>query len=524
MRAIVVFSAGFLFVQQAISASPLQIRCWQLQDYDMNHIKQLIDLASLYNINRIQLSHNIVMDAEEPLSKPQLAADINAICKWAHAKGIKVDMWTHELNGIPNELLKDGRVDIDNPELWNFVREKYARLFRLCPNLDGLVLTMHETAQSVYDDARVSSSVPPHIRVAQLIDSLASVCASLGKDIFVRTFSYEPAQLQWIIEGIKACKSDVTVMSKCVPHDWQPYYPHNPAIGNVGGKKQVIEFDLGNEFTGLSRIPYINIDYVAERLHYGLSKGIVGAVFRVERLAWRSLGTPNWGVVDVCTRLLSNPSADSQALYKQWLARRYGKGAVEPLHSAFMRTPEIVNKTYFILGFWFTSHSQIPSYSYAKSSLRNRTTAKWDPTYKPIEQELLNPNRQTIEKIIKEKDIALNLAEASLSDVVHARPYLKSEDFESLFDAFERLRAAVVVWRAVTEVVFSIDVYNATKSDRNREFLAQAADRLEQLATENKEHLIEMASDYANPRRTTNVDNAMELVQLARRILNQGSE
>ena len=510
-----------LILAAALSAEagPLSIRCWQFQDYDMKHIKRLVDLAAAQSVNRVQLSHNIVMDVEEPLSKPQLVADINTICKWAHGKGIKVDIWTHELNGIPKDLQKDGKADIDDPKLWEFVKGKYDKLFKLCPEIDGLVLTMQETAMSIYNDENVTSSIPPEERVAKLIDDMGAVCAAFKKDFIVRTFSYEPEQLRCILGGLKACKSDVIVMTKCVPHDWQPYYPYNPAIGDVGGRRQIVEFDLGHEFTGLSTIPYINIDYVKRHLEYDINKGAVGAVFRVERLAWRSTDTPNWAVIDVCTRLLSDPSADPHRLYREWLADRYSRDAVEPLYSAFMRTQEIVDKGCFVLGFWITNHSLIPSYEYAQKSLRGRTTAKWDPSTKPIEQELFHPTRDTIRKIDAEKDAALKLADASIADIERAKGFLKPDDYSELIDLFQRERAMVVVWKATMDVIFGIDVYKSTKSESDERFLSDAADRLEKLVAENRTHLVNMAADYATPKRSTNVDRAVEVVELARRSL-----
>ncbi len=501
----------------AFGAKPLQMRVWQFQDYNMDHIKRLIDMAAVRNVNRIQLSHNIVMDVEEPLGSPQLVKDINTICGWAHAKQIKVDVWTHELNGIPKELMKDGRVDLDDPKTWDFVAGKYDRFFRLCPDVDGLVLTMQETAQSIYHENKVASSITPEKRVAKLIDDMGAVCKRFGKEFFVRTFSYEPQELKYILGGLAECKSDVVVMSKCVPHDWQPYYPYNPAIGNVGGKRQVVEFDLGHEFTGLSTIPYINIDYMKRHLDYDISKGAIGAVFRVERLKWRAVDTPNQAVIDVSTKLLSDPSADPHELYRQWLSERYPKDAVPHLYSAFMRTPEVLEKGLFVLGFWVTNHSKLPSYDYAKKSLTGRTTAKWDPSTKPTEQELFHPTADTIGKLDAEKDDALRLVDASIADIEKAKPYLKPVDYDYLIDLFRRERAMVVVWKAAMDVFFGIEVANSTKSEADRAYLAQAADRLEKLTDENRDFLIKMAADYSAPARKDNIDAARGLVELARK-------
>ena len=519
MRSIVLLLPLILLSCRARSADPLPARVWQLQDYNMGHIERMMDLAAGAKINRVQLSHNIVMNVEEPLGNPKLVKDINTICDWAHAKDIKVDMWTHELSGIPKDLQKDGKADLDNPKLWEFVRGKYDKLFALCPNLDGLVLTMQETAMSIYHEKSVSSAKPPEKRVAELIDNLASICRPRGKNLFVRTFSYEPEELRYIQEGLKLSKSDIFVMTKCVPHDWQPYYPYNPAIGDVGGKPQVVEFDLGHEFTGLSTVPYINIDYLKNRLDYAIRKNAIGAVIRVERLKWHAMDTPNQADIYIFTRMLLDPTADPHKLYKEWLAKRYGEKAVPHLYSAFMRTQEIVDKTLFTLGFWITNHSLLPSYEYADGSLHKRTTAKWDQSYEKTEQELFNPTPATIAKIDAEKDAALTLVSKSIRDIEKAKPFLEPEDYVDLSDLFQREKAMVIVWKAATDVIFGIDVYKSTKSESDRKFLESAASRLTKVTKENETHLIKLASDYTDPNRTRNVDAARGLVEAANRIV-----
>lgn len=509
-----------LLTASALQAKPLPIRVWQFQDYNMEHIHRLIDMAAAAHINRIQLSHDIVMRAEQPLGKPQLAADINTICAWAHEKGIRVDMWTHELYGVPKELQQDGKADIDDPKLWEFVRGKYDRLFKLCPGLDGLVLTMHETAMSIYNDGKVASAIPPEKRVAKLIDNLDVVCKSYGKTLFVRTFSYEPNELRYIQQGLRECKSDIIVMSKCQPHDWQPYYPHNPAIGDVGDHRQIVEFDLGYEFLGLSTIPYIDLGYLKGRLDYGISKGIVGAVLRIEREKWRAVDTPNQANIDVFSKMLLSPTADPRKLLANWIADRYGEKAVPYLLPAFERTFETVNKSYFVLGFWATTnHSMISSYKSAMELLHWVTTAKWDASYKSVEQELFNPTSATLRKIDTEKDEALRLADLSLAEIERARTVLKPEDYAQLSDLFQRERAMALVWKPVAQVVYGIGAYKNSGSESDKRYLARATDSLARLTEQNKQHLINMASDYKNPSAMTNVSAALGLVDFARKAL-----
>jgi alpha-glucuronidase len=481
----------------------------------MPHIKRVIGLAAAQGVNRIQLSHNIVMDSEEILEKPQLVKDINEICKTAHAKGLKVDIWTHELNGVPKELQADGRANLEDPKLWEWMKEKYAKVFKLCPDVDGLVLTMHETAMSIYNDNRVASSIPPEKRVAKLVDNIAGVCKSFGKTLFVRTFSYSPNELQYISAGLRESKSDVIAMTKCQPHDWQPFYPHNPAIGNIGKHPQIMEFDLGYEFLGLSTIPYIDLDYLRYRLDYGLSKGIDGGVLRIERLRWRSTDTPNWADVEVFTKVLMDPQADQKELFRQWIASRYGSEAAPYVVSALNRTFDIVNKSYFVLGFWYTNHSIAPGFNYTNDRIGGWSNARWDPRKKTLEQALLNPTWATLKKIDADKDVAIGLARASVADIEKAKPYLSSRDYAELKDLMDRELAMAEVWKEHAHTCFAIRIAEMSGKPEDKAAAVESARNLEAVASRNMQHLVNMASDYGNKENKVNLGAVGAVVKRA---------
>ena len=516
-------SAFPLLVGLSLSAAtPLPYRVWELQDYNMEHIQRMIDLAAQRGANRIQLSHNIMMYAQQPVEKPKLAADVNRICDWAHGKGIKVDVWCRDLSGVPAEFVKQGKIDLMDPRAWEAIQSKYVKLLDVCPNVDGIVLSMMEGSTVIYGPKVLSDRSPPE-RVAQLIDKVYDVCREHHKELFARTFAYTPSDLKAIQEGIKLCKADVIAMPKCVPHDWQPFYPYSPDIGDVGGKRQVVEFDLGHEFTGLSRIPYVMLDYVKRHIDYGASKRISGVVFRVERLRWWAVDTPNEAVLDVATTLAADPSADPHNLYRQWLAGRYPAPAVPYLYSAFSRTPDIVEKGLFVLGSWVTDHSRVPSYRYARTHLKECPNAKWAPAahWKEVEQSLLHPTTATLAAITKEKDEALALVDASLADLEKARPHLSAGDYAALRGGFNRERAMVVVWKATMEVIFGIDVYRAAPSASNRQFLVQAAERLERATEQHRQELIELLASYSAPQPMGNLNTARGLVKEARQALKE---
>lgn len=487
----------------------------------MDHIKQLIDMAAEQKINRIQLSHDLLMYASEPVDKPQLAKDINTICDLAHAKGIKVVVWTRQLADIPEEFNKDGKIDLTNPATWRAIQGIYEKLFAVCPGIDGVVITTSEGSVSIGNDTKVLSDIPAADRQAKLIDTIDEVCRKHGKEIWCRSFAYMPKDLRVLQDGIKKAKADVIAMPKCVPHDWQPFYPYSPDIGDIGNKHQIVEFDLGHEFTGNSTVPYIMLGYMKRHIDHGVSKGIDGACFRVERMNWWALGTPNQAVIDISSRMLLNPSIDPYKEYKLWLGARYPKKAVPYLYSALVRTQDIVEKTLFVLGQWATNHSKLPDYNYAWSHMREYKNSKWDHSGKwtEIEKYILNPTAKTIEMIDADKDLALKLVDASIADIEKAKPHLKAADYSYYMDLFRREKAMVVVWKAAMDVIFGTEIYNTDKSDANAVYLAKAADTLAKVTEDNKEHLTNMMTRSSGAKSTGNIAVANGLVEQARKAL-----
>jgi hypothetical protein len=449
-------------VPAAAAAEPLRMRIWQLHDMDAAYIGRVIDLAPSYGITGIQLSHNIVMEAERLLDNRDFAREIDGFAQRAHERGLEATFWTHELSGVPKKFFVDGKVDFDRPEFRAHLRDKYHRVFDLCPNLDGTVLTFHETAQPVYDDSRVKSALPRAQRVAVLIDTLAQACADKGKQLVVRSFAHQPDELAAIQEGFALAQSDFTVMTKCQPHDWQPYYPHNPLIGAVGGRPQIVEFDLGDEFFGECRVPYAQVGYLKWRLDYAVPRGIVGGVARLERLRSHALDTPNWANVYAWSKLMQDPTLDPHGLVLDWAIERFGEQPAPLVASAMERTFAIVNKTLLALEFWVTDHSRFTSYGYAFGHIDSRNTAKWDPSLHNIETHdaLRHPTPETLAKLEAEKAGARALWEQSWADLNQARKHgLRDEDFGWLKTYFQRESVMIDLWTAWSRVLFGLRRY-----------------------------------------------------------------
>lgn len=450
--------------------APLEYRVWQLHDDDPENVARTIKAASSYGVNRIQLSHQIVMNASDVLADEERAVRVNCYASWAHEAGLAVDIWTHELEAVPDEYKRNGRVRLDDPDTQEWLTSRYRALFEALPSVDGLVLTFHETDAPVYDDSRVESGLPPAARVGLLITLIADVCEERGKKLFVRTFAYEPEQLEFIGEALRATAADIVVMSKEVPHDWQPFYPPNPLLGAVGDHPQVVETDPGAEFYGQSRLWYCSPEYFARRINWALSEGCVGVVARVERGENHVLGTPNEVNLYAISRLWDGSGASPERIWREWATARYGRHAAPYAVEALSRTDEIVNLTFFPLGFWITDHSRLPSFSYAHGHITSRSTAKWtgSPEDERTERRLLAPDEATLDEIKAEKRRALLLVEEALAALERGERTFRDEDYEELRRGFEYARDVVRVFEAHNDAFFSCLAAEAAREGARR--------------------------------------------------------
>jgi len=448
----------------------LTYRVWQFHDEDAKYLQSAIGKAKEAGMNRIQLSHKIIMNIHELFGDEKLEL-VRRAARVAHEQGLAVDVWTHELDKVPGHLKQDKRVVL-NDALWSWLQERYKKAFELVPEIDGVVLTYAETEYKVYG-SKIVSDLSRAGRISKLIDVIADVCQQYGKTLFVRTFVYEPDELQAIEEALAMIaktagqRGNVVVMSKCVPHDWTPYYPYNPLLGRSAGLPQIVEIDLGQEFTGKSKILHCEVGYVKYVLRYARSKGVVGAVARVERRNnQRALDTPNEVNIHAFGRLLDDPTLSTEKLWYEWVTKRYGQKAAPHVIEALKPTFEITNLTFFPLEYWITNHSLVPDWSYAYGHITSRQNAKWiaSPKQELARDELLHPTRMTLMKINSEKDLALKLSELSLQELEKAKVHLSKADYVKLRHYLEFGRDNVEVFRRHNLAMFTTIMFrNARK-------------------------------------------------------------
>ena len=460
-----------LFLAHFAAVEPLvEYRMWQFHKLDMEYVSNVMKRAPEYNVNAVVFAQELIDhvtqlyktgdEGKEVLN--ERAAKLRKLARGAREIGLKSYLWIHELENVPERFIKNRKVQYDAPGFTEYLTDKYDRLFQDCPEFDGLVLTFHETRYKIFDNRQVQSALPMPDRFATLINTMDAVCAKYKKDLIVRTFLYQPIELEWVQQGLKKTHPRVIIHAKCVPHDWQPFYPHNPVIDAFPDRKLIIEFDCSSEYTGRNRIPYTSPEYFEYRWRYDLRKpGIVGYNARLDHAGYDAFYTPNELNLYTLYRLTEDPKITASEIWREWTVKNYGEKAAPFVEKALKPTFDCVNKALFAHKYWYTDHTALPSFGYADATISRRSTAKWfpdDPMLKETEKALNHPTPQYLEKILAEKDQAIALADESLMNLRMARPYLEDSKYDDLRFRLDRLRRITTVWKLHAEAFWGYKV------------------------------------------------------------------
>jgi len=363
-----------------------QIRGWNILSDSYEDDIETINAANAYDINHLQLSHELVMDLQEirNLKKQQLVNDL--ILK-AHKAGIKeVVIWDHALYNLkyyPDQF-KTGpgkTIDLDNPEFWKWFKQDYRDMMSLLPQVNGLVLTFIETgarSENQYSEKLKTGAE----KLAAVVDAVAEVvCDELGKQLYIRTFAYTEAEYEMIIGCISHIKNQkIILMMKETPHDFFLTHPNDKYAGTID-RPTIIEFDAGNEYNGQGVIANTWPEYIIKRWSDFIKRqNVIGYVARTDRYKdTRLVGTPNEIILYALKRYTEDQSVTAEVVYDEFITQKYGRKAVRFLKPAFKKAYDIVSSSLYTLGTIIGSHSKM-TYDPSNSSYGRHVSGKWiDP-------------------------------------------------------------------------------------------------------------------------------------------------
>lgn len=464
------------------------IRAWQIHDeindeQDLAYARKVIDAAPSFGINTIvfaqvkAVNHLYKGVDNSQFDGMEYGRTLHDLAVKAASNGIKTWLWIHELEDIPKQYIKDGATQLDDPKIYEFLMNRYRKVFTDFPSFNGVMLTFHETRYKLFDDSEAVSDMSPPERFAKITNTINQVCKEFGKDLIVRTFVYTMEELEWAREGFSMTDTAVIIQSKTVPQDWEPFFPHNPAIGAFPNHRQIVEFDCSNEYTGKNFIPYTSPEYFAYRWRYDLKQpGVKGFNIRLNHHGYDALFTPNAINIYTIYRLTMDSTVSTDQIWQEWTTKQYGSDAALHIEAALKPTFDIVNKAFFPLGFWFSKHSGLPEYNYAGNHITGHTSAThWWPEIEPgynkarwwpddvskaawakRQNSLMKPNPDDFERLLGEKDTAVILANECMFHLKQAQPYLTQTQYDELYELLYRLQLVTVVRRMHAEAYFGL--------------------------------------------------------------------
>ena len=387
-----------VFIYPVSAQSPEQIRGWNILSDSFEDDIATISAAKAYNINHLQLSHDLVMDLQE-LRDPKRQKLVNDLISKAHSAGIKeVVVWDHALYNLkyyPDQFKTgpEGTINLDDPAFREWFREDYRNLMSLVPEADGVVLTFIETGARAENQYSEKLKTSPE-KLAAIVDAVAEVvCNELGKQLYIRTFAYTDAEYLNTIGCIGYIKNDkVRLMMKETPHDFFLTHPNNKFAGTID-RPTIMEFDACNEFNGQGVIANTWPEYIIRRWSDLIKRpNVIGYVARTDRYGdTRLVGTPNEILLYALKRYTEDQLLTGDIIRKEFIIEKYGKRSLRYLKPAFSRAYDIVSSSMYTLGTNIANHSKM-DYDPYKSSYGRHVSGKWiDP---PVVYVTHNVNRE----------------------------------------------------------------------------------------------------------------------------------
>jgi hypothetical protein len=467
-----------------------------------------ISTANSYNINHLQLSHELVMDLQE-IRDPKRQKLVNDLIAQAHKAGIQeVVVWDHALYDLkyyPSRFKTGpkGTIDLDNPAFWEWFRADYRDLMKLAPEANGIVLTFIETGARAENQYSLKLKTGPE-KLAAVVDAVADVvCNELGKQLYIRTFAYTDAEYLNTIGCIGFLKNEkVRLMMKETPHDFFLTHPNDKYAGKIN-RPTIMEFDACNEFNGQGVIANTWPEYIIRRWSDLMNRpNVIGYVARTDRYGdTRLAGTPNEILLYALKRYTEDQSVTAEDIREEFITSKYGRKSFRFLNKAFGMAFDIVSSSLYTLGTNIANHSKM-DYDPYKSSYGRHVSGKWlDPPLVYVEHDVnvefhywtdiiqnLAParfktadgpllteapqviannwvtpqemmNETYLKYIIAEKRYGVKRAEKALKLVTKARKTMDIKAYDQVYNLFYRTLITAKVYEAAATSYFGYRVY-----------------------------------------------------------------
>ncbi len=385
--------------------------------------KRLIRLAHDLGFNGVQFQiEGSTVDGIKDFAKRDSQEHLVDFC---HNLGMEVTVWVHEMSDLPPAWMPDwlGPVTTENQPLWKLLDDRYEWVLRdAIPNVDGLALTVVETQVR-------ATNTQVMLKLAAL---LQDKCKKYNKSLMVRTFVWFPEEFENVMAAVNQLPSNMVIMSKCVPQDWNLRGMFASEIGKVGGRPQIIEYDVAGEYFRRNFVANCMPERLKAQFDAEMKTNISGICVRVDREDDNVLNQPNEMNLWTLGMLADGATDNLDEIWNAWARNRFGPAAADGVVRALKTTGDVVSEMLSVGPFSFGDNRKFPQIGDEDIFGQLHQNWWWDDSYAAVHMKGETGDPAFTAEVASAKEQARQLADQSLRDLDLIRDQLAPQDYSIL--------------------------------------------------------------------------------------------
>jgi hypothetical protein len=383
-----------------------------------------------------------------------------------------VEAYPEVLGQLPPErqrgYLKDALCP-SSPLTWQFYEAKLGEFLERIPEIAGFDLWVAESDSDVFAcQCRRCMDYLPYMRILDLVKKTYEISRRDGnkrKLIFrsflsgFRTCLYNE---EWLSYLAKELPPDIIVRHREEPIDFLLGNPPTFLMGKFGDRLEVIDLDAYGEYRGgVLGLPSCIPEHFQSRMKSALRLGVkgvgIGAGYGLNEVNLQAFYKLAWNV-----------DYPLESIWREWAVGRFGEEAADKIIELAKLSDEVILKSFYVNGLNVNAHY----YVFPQSIQRWRyLMIDFSAKFMRDGYERARPTFENLEKIVAEKEEAIELCKKMIDILEEVKPNLKQEDYASLKKTLELELEVVKTWRWLAEAVFRYLIFETTLSEVDREMM-----------------------------------------------------
>lgn len=387
--------------------------------------------------------------------------DMNAICRMAHSIGKPLCYWHREifipdglLDDLPGLLDENGEFDLLGKDYKEWLRYKLEETFRICPELDGIVLTLTEADYSVIHNSN-PTRYPPQKVVEELVGLFAEEHEKRGKRFILRSFGSNSQDYVDIIGGATAAakRHGFEVETKITEADFVPWLPKNPFLKKNPPLTLGAECDALGEYLGAGYLPAAQVARIREYVDSARAEDVDRYAIRIDRVGNSIFDSAHEVNLYAYMRFITDPSATADGVIAEYAGRRFGSAA-DTMASLMKDELEMVRNIHYVASnLVFHSFPLKADFKFVKAGgifSLYRENASLEAT-KDIWSILSETKAPSHAQILAEKAKGVKMATAALAKLESLKGTMPGDEYARQHRAFANAVKAAKALEAYTK-------------------------------------------------------------------------